>query len=226
MLRCAACGTRLTGDGGRYRHRDPCEAFVAARRRRAWKHQLVKWPGESYPAGFYEDLVPYALDALARSTSELVAGAAWYGEQRPQPDELAVRRIGTERDRALARYARDRDVAALERTMQRLDEEERSHMNITSDQPQWSEILGLVRDLPALWRDPDARPQDRRGLAEAAFESIDALGARRLAFNMGPPARGVQVQVVVGARGIEPTVTCYWPPSFLAGVERAFGGAG
>lgn len=224
MLRCAACGTRLTGDGGRYRHRNPCEAFVAARRRRAWKNQLVKWPGESHPASLYEDLVPYALDALALSTTQLVAGAAWYGDQQPQPDELAVRRIGTERDRALTRYARDRDVAALEHTMQRLDEEERSHLMITSDKPEWSEVIGLIRDLPALWRDPDARPEDRRALAEEAFESIDALGARRLAFNMGPPARGVQVQVVVGARGFEPTVTCYWPPWVLASVERTFGG--
>ena len=30
MLECAACGQRLIGDSGRYRHRDPCPAFEAA----------------------------------------------------------------------------------------------------------------------------------------------------------------------------------------------------
>jgi hypothetical protein len=29
MLRCSACGRRLIGDTGRYRHTEPCEAFIA-----------------------------------------------------------------------------------------------------------------------------------------------------------------------------------------------------
>jgi len=43
MLHCAACGTRLTGDTGYYRHREPCEAFIGAApahsgRGRSWGH--------------------------------------------------------------------------------------------------------------------------------------------------------------------------------------------
>jgi DNA invertase Pin-like site-specific DNA recombinase len=228
MLRCAACGRRLIGDSGRYRHRDPCAAFTTARRRRAWKNQLVRTPGNSYPARFYEDLVPYALDAMALQTRDLVAGAAWYAEQQPVPDPLALRRVTAERDRALSRYSRDRDVAALERRMAELDAEEaaiRTDVGTVSA-PDWSEVVELVRELPALWSDADARPEDRRALAVASFESVDALGARRLAFTMAPPAGGVQVVVVVGARGIVAAVTVHWPPSFLAGVERTFGTGG
>jgi DNA invertase Pin-like site-specific DNA recombinase len=82
MLRCAACGRRLIGDQGRYRHRNACPEFTAARRKRAWKNKLVKWPGESYSANFYESLVPYALDAIALSTRDVALSASWYRDQR------------------------------------------------------------------------------------------------------------------------------------------------
>lgn len=228
MLRCAACGRRLIGDQGRYRHREPCPEFGAARRRRAWKHQLVKWPGESYPAAFYEDLVPHALEAVALSTRDLVDAAAWYADQRPAVDELALRRVTADRERCLSRYARDRDVAALERRMAELDEQERALREVerVSSSPDWSEVLALVRDLPALWADPDARAEDRRALAEAAFASIDALGARRLRFTMTPAAGGVQVLVSVGARGTVASVTCNWPPSLHGRIERSVGTGG
>lgn len=227
MLRCAACGTRLTGDGGRYRHRNPCPEFVAARRRRAWKNALVKWPGESHPAALYEDLVPRVLSAASLSAADLARGAAWYATRQPVPDPVALRRLAAERERALARYARDRRIDALEQRMAELDADEAA-LQIPQDlqPPDWAEVLALVQALPALWSDPDARPEDRRALAEAAFTSIDALGARRVAFTMTPEAGGAQVQVVVGARGVEPTVTVTWPPSRLSAVEHSFGTGG
>jgi hypothetical protein len=121
---------------------------------------------------------------------------------------LALRRIEVEHERALARYSRDRNVDGLERRMAEIDAEEaaiRADLGTVSADD-WPEILELVRNLPALWSDPDARPEDRRELATAAFSSIDALGARRLAFSMAPPAHGVQAVVMVGARGREPTL--------------------
>ncbi len=216
MLRCAACGRRLIGDSGRYRHVEPCEAFSAARRRQAFRSRLVKTPGHSYPAKFYEDLVPYALEAISLSAKELTLGAAWHAEQQPGPDPLALRRVEVERERALARYSRDRNVDGLERRMGEIDAEEaaiRADLGTVSADD-WSEILKLVRNLPALWSDPDAQPEDRRELATAAFSSIDALGARRLAFSMAPPAYGVQAVVMVGARGFEPPTP--WPPAKCA----------
>lgn len=59
--------------------------------------------------------------------------------------------------------------------------------------PDWSAVLELIRDLPALWSDPDARPEDRRALTEASFESADALGAhvawRRVRSRHAVPTR-------------------------------------
>jgi DNA invertase Pin-like site-specific DNA recombinase len=228
MLRCGACGRRLIGDSGRYRHLEPCAEFTAARRRRAWKNQLVKAKGSSYPAAFYEDLVPHALQAMALSASQLVAGAAWYVDQRPEPDVLGLRRVATERDRALARYARDRDVATLERAMAQLDAEERAlqEHEDSSSLPEWPELVAKLRDLASLWSHPGVSAESRKALAEAAFESVDAIGARRLAFTMSPPAGGVQAVVMVGARGFDPTVTIHWPPALVADVERTFGRGG
>ena len=51
MLECAACGQRLIGNSGRYRHRDPCPAFEAAvhQPRRPVRGQHQRVPGRSYP---------------------------------------------------------------------------------------------------------------------------------------------------------------------------------
>ena len=83
-------------------------------------------------------------------------------------------------------------------------------------------MVELIRDLPALWSDPDARPEDRRALAEASFESVHVLGARRLAFAMAPPASGVQAVVMVGARGVRGVrLTFRAPRGVRMGVEVA-----
>lgn len=224
MLRCAACGRRLIGDAGRYRHLEPCTAFTAARRRSAFRNRLVRTPGHSYPAAFYEDLVSPALAAIALSARDLVDGAAWYATQTPPVDELALRRLAADRDRALARYARDRDVVALERSMQRLDEQEHALRNNprNNPRPDWHEVLELVRDMPAMWADPDAQPPHRRALAVAAFESIDALGARQLTITTTPAAGGVQAVVMVGATGFDPEVTITRAPWLPATAEQAF----
>ena len=166
----------------------------------------MKHPGESYPASFYEDLVPHALKAIELSAPDLVAGAAWYAKRTPVRDDVALRRVAAERDRALSQYRREREVAALERRMAKLDDEEqRLRTDVdTPSMPAWGEVLEVIRDLPALWANPDARAEDRKALAEAAFESIDALGARQVAFKTTASAGGVQAVVMVGARGFEP----------------------
>ena len=226
MLRCAACGRRLVGDSGRYRHLEPCDEFTAARRRQVYRNRLVRTPGHSYPAAFYEELVGYALSTVALSARDLVDAAAWYSQPEPAVDELALRRVAADRERALARYARDRDVVTLERTMAQLDAREaavKSASRYSADIPAWPEVLELLRDLPAMWADPDARAEDRRALAEAAFVSIDALGARELTVTTTPDAGGVQAVVRVGARGVEPTVSISRAPWLDRRVEQVFG---
>ncbi len=120
MLHCAACGKRLTGDTGYYRHREPCLSFVAARPEHRGRGQS---PGHAYRRELYEEIVE-ALLAEASIRAGAIAGVVGeVSRVMPGPDRSAPDRIARERDRAMARYLRDRDGAALEATMSRLDRE-------------------------------------------------------------------------------------------------------
>lgn len=76
---CAACGRRLTGHVGRYRHVDACAEFKAARPAvTPWKSPGAgRVKGESYKAEVYDDLVPQLLDRVrvgAITKTRVVAG--------------------------------------------------------------------------------------------------------------------------------------------------------
>ena len=124
MLHCSDCGRHLIGDTGRYRHPDACEAFTSVRRepRKRLQGQRRNMPGASYRADEYEAIVREVLADVSLGAEHI---AAVVGETRDaEPDRLAIARIGRERDAALARYRRDRDLRSLERTMASLDEQE------------------------------------------------------------------------------------------------------
>ncbi len=72
LLACAACGRRLTGHVGRYRHLDACEAFTAAAPRRVQSDGATIDPrvrGESYKAEVYEDAIGRAFEHVAVSST-------------------------------------------------------------------------------------------------------------------------------------------------------------
>lgn len=101
-------------------------AFEAAHRRAAVEQQVPdldngrNMPGASYRTDEYEAIVREVLADVSLGAEHI---AAVVGETRDaEPDRLAIARIGRERDAALARYRRDRDLRALERTMAALDE--------------------------------------------------------------------------------------------------------
>ncbi|MCC6619488.1 MAG: hypothetical protein IT341_10680 [Chloroflexi bacterium] len=225
MLRCAACGERLIGDTGRYRHRRPCAAFTAARRRRAWKNQLVKSLGTSYAQALYEGAIGSALEQWALDPGQLTEAAAIDSSRRSAlTDGLALKRIEAERDRALARYRRDRDASRLEATMATLDTEE-NHLR-TSGPPagaRWPELLPWLRSLARMWT--EARADERRRLAEQLFIHVDALGCRELTIIPTPAAVGLvgaQSVTVVGARGVGPiTVTVRTPTPLRPAAARS-----
>lgn len=176
MLRCAACGRRLIGDTGRYRHTDPCPRFVAAavmpKRRNRGEHREVL--GRSYPADVYEHLVAEVLGRVALGADVVTAAMAERAVE--EPDRVSLVRIDRDRDQAIARYRRSRDTGELERTMARLDAEAKAARNAepTPALPA-AEAAALLRNLPALWAEA---PGSRRALAESMFESIEVLGLR------------------------------------------------
>ncbi|MGC8635000.1 MAG: hypothetical protein ACP5VP_10105 [Candidatus Limnocylindrales bacterium] len=130
MLECAACGQRLIGDSGRYRHRDPCPAFEAAvsQPRRPVRGQHRRVSGRSYVQGAYEQFVPLVLERVRLGADDIAATVALYQEagETGEMDTETLARIERERDRAMLRYRRTRDAAELEATMRRLDAEEQA----------------------------------------------------------------------------------------------------
>ena len=123
MLRCADCGRRLDGDTGHYRHREPCEAFLAAQPPRPKHRGRVDRKG--YRREWYEAVVGDLLTMVSLRADTLTAVVGQVTEAaESEPDRLALARIERERESALGRYRRDRDARALEATMARLDADE------------------------------------------------------------------------------------------------------
>lgn len=186
MLHCAGCGRHLIGDTGRYRHPDPCEAFTTVRRepRKRGRGQRKAMPGHSYRAAEYEAIVRDVLGDVSLGADRIAAVVE--ATRAPEPDRLALARIGRERDAALARYRRDRDLHALEATMAALDEQE-AEARDRKPAPELTaaEVTAYLRDLPRLW---DDAPRSRRGLAESLFQRVEVLGLRRMHLEPTPAA--------------------------------------
>jgi hypothetical protein len=205
LLACAACGRRLTGHVGRYRHQDACEAFRAAAPRRVQRDGATVDPrvrGESYKLDVYEDAIGRALEHVAVSSTLKVSTVAI--ARRPDPDGgdvLARARIRREREKAALLFAKDRDLGKLEATMARLDAEAEAEAARPSRVPTAAEARAYLESLPELW----AKTSDagRHAIAEAVFERIDVLGATDFTFTLTAHAR---------ARG--------WDAAFGAGVVR------
>lgn len=218
MLRCAACGRRLIGDSGRYRHVDACADFTAARRRQAFRNRLVRTAGQSYPAKLYEGWVEGVVDKAALTVADMVSAAELYRSASPVVDEVGLRRITRQRDEALRAYAVSRDVKALEGQMKALDAEEARLRQPTDSRPAWEEVVAVLRDLPAMWR--EAEGADRRVVAEALIDSVDVLGVRTMTVLFKSGIRG-EVTVGVGARGFEaslPTIKVTMPWGAAEGI--------
>ena len=217
MLECAACGQRLIGNSGRYRHRDPCPAFEAAvhQPRRPVRGQHQRVPGRSYPQDAYERIVPLVLERVCLAADDIAQAVALYQATAggAEADPSAEDRIERERDRALARYKRTRDPLELEATMRRLDAEEQAARHAVARAPlSAAEVVAYLRDLPRLWA--DGQPEQRRALAEALFARVRALGISRIEITPTEAAAerglaeafGADEVVMVGARGVEPSL--------------------
>jgi DNA invertase Pin-like site-specific DNA recombinase len=201
LLACAACGRRLTGHVGRYRHLDACEAFKAAAPRRVQRDGATVDPrvrGESYKLEVYEDAIGKAFEHVAVSSTLKASTVAL--ARRPDPehgDVLAQARITRERDQAALRFAKDRDLGRLEATMARLDAEAQAAVVRPSRIPTVAEARTYLESLPDLW----AKTSDagRHAIAEAVFERIDVLGANDFSFTLTASAKARGWDAAFGA---------------------------
>jgi hypothetical protein len=186
LLFCAGCGRRLTGHGGRYRHVDPCQAFLDARPDGPPPaFPLVRVNGHSYPADTCDGIVPMVLAHVAANASVQASVVGLLAERTESVDSLALARIAKEREAAMARYLRDRDPLALETTMTRLDQEEAEARSATKTVDP-NATLAYLTDLPRLWR--ETAPERHRNLAEAMFERIEVLGTKEAIIHPTPEA--------------------------------------
>jgi hypothetical protein len=144
-------------------------------------------PGHSYRAEEYEAIVRDVLGDVSLGADRIAAVVE--ATRAPEPDRLALARIGRERDAALARYRRDRDLQALEAAMAALDEQEaEARDRQPAPEPSDAEVVAYLRDLPRLW---DEAPDSRRGLTESLFERVEVLGLRRMHLEPTPAAVAV-----------------------------------
>ncbi|MGC8635294.1 MAG: hypothetical protein ACP5VP_11685 [Candidatus Limnocylindrales bacterium] len=205
LLACAACGRRLTGHVGRYRHLEACEPFKAAAPRRHRRNARTnldhRVKGESYKVEVYEEAIGLAFEHVAVS-STLNAGTIAEAT-RPASDGgdvLAQARIARERERAALRFAKDRDLGRLEATMARLDAEAEAAVVRPSLVPTAAEARAYLESLPELW----AKTSDagRKAIAEAVFERIDVLGASDFTFTLTAQAKARGWDAAFGAGAV------------------------
>lgn len=204
LLACAACGRRLIGHVGRYRHTEACEPFRGAAPRRVQRDGETLDPrvrGESYKVELYEQAIGWAFEHVAVSSTLKASTVALARRPEPDGDALVRARISRERERAALRFAKDRDLGQLEATMARLDAEAAAAVVRPSRLPTAAEARAYLESLPDLW----AKTSDagRKAIAEAVFERIDVLGVTDYTFTLTAAAK---------ARG--------WDAAFGPGVLR------
>jgi DNA invertase Pin-like site-specific DNA recombinase len=185
MLHCAAWGARLTGDTGYYRHREPCRAFAEARPAAGRKGRMK---GHAYRMELYEQIVDELLTLAAVAAPTIASVVRQVAAQPTSGRTDATPAIEAERDRALARYRRDRDAAGLERTMSELDRRQRR----LSEQEEGAEVppevaAGYLMELSDTWRKAEGG-RGRRLLAAALFDRIEVLGLREATVHVSAEA--------------------------------------
>ena len=191
MLHCAACGKRLTGDTGYYRHREPCAQFVAARPEHRGRGRTL---GHAYRRELYERIVEELLAEASVGASAIAGVVGVVGvvgevnQAASATDRLVLDRIARERERTMAHYLRDRDASRLEQTMTRLDQEQAAaETRERSDDIPADVAVRYVQDLPETWRKAEGG-SGRQLLASALFDRIDVLGIQEATVHLSAHA--------------------------------------
>ncbi len=175
-LYCGACGRRLTGDTGYYRHREPCPDFVAAApERRPGRGQTH---GHAYAMDRYEAIVEGLLGHVTLDAAQLAAVVAYNSQATTGPSGADLDRIARERQRTLDRYLRDRDTARLDQAMAALDRDQAALQAPRPAEPVPADVaVRFLRELPVTWAEAKGG-KGRQLLASAVFDRIEVLGLR------------------------------------------------
>jgi hypothetical protein len=183
MLHCAACGKRISGDSGFYRHDKACPEYRVAQP--AWP---ANWKGRHDGKGYRRELIEDAVGVLldrvsvnAHLVSEVVGRVV---PARSGPEETVLRRIERERADAAARVVKDRDYDALRATMERLDREESAARVVRQTEGIPAErAVSYLQSLGEAWRLAGGGP-GRAELARSLFTRVEASGFQAMRFHL------------------------------------------
>src|SRR5664280_1443184 len=191
-LRCSGCSRFLYGDVGRYRHPAPtCEAFIAAtptvRRRYTTGHDK-RVQGHSYPQEWYEHAIGRLLEQVGGvDETSITEAVRLYNDRPAEVDKMTLTRIDRDRDELGRRLARNRDVAAWQTGMARLDGEEQiARQPVQSGRLTPPEVVAYLRSLPKLWT--DSGPDGRQALALGLFARTEVIGFEQMIYELTPDA--------------------------------------
>jgi hypothetical protein len=139
--------------------------------------------------GYYRDREPCAAFVAASVGAGTITRVVDEVSRAAAPDRTVLDRIARERERAMARYLRDRDAAHLDQTMTHLDGEQAAAATTTEsvDVIPADVAVRYVRNLPETWRRADGG-QGRRLLASSLFERVDVLGIQEATFHLSAHA--------------------------------------
>lgn len=112
-----------------------------------------------------------------------------------EADAFTRTRIERDRQTAIARYVRDRDVVALQATMARLDMEMSQAKERGGGEVKPEQALHYLSNPAELWNDTE--PAERRAIAEATFDRIEAM---RLDLMIHPSTEGGTLRLVGSLR--------------------------
>ena len=202
LLACAACGRRLIGHVGRYRHPTYARRSGPPPRRVQRDGATIdpRVKGESYKVEVYEQVIGRAFEHVAVSARLKVDTVAL--ARRPEPDGGDVLAPPASPGSATGRRCSSRGIvtsAASRRQWPASTPRRQRRCVRPSRIPTAAEARAYLEELPTLW----AKTSDagRHAIAEAVFERIDVLGATDYTFTLTAHAK---------ARG--------WDAAFGAGV--------
>ena len=176
QLHCAACGRRLTGDTGYYRHRQPCQAFVEAAP--SSKPRRGRTNGHAYAMDTYESIVDGLLGHVTLDEAQLATVVNCDAGTSPGPSQAELDRVARARQKALEHYVRDRDTARLAEAMAALDRDQSALQAPKPAAPVPADVaVRYLRELPKTWAEAKGG-QGRAMLASALFDRVDVLGLR------------------------------------------------
>ena len=186
QLHCQACGKRLTGDTGYYRHREPCAEFVAAAPES--KPLRGQTNGHAYKMDRYEGIVDGLLGQVTLDAAQLAAVISFNAGAATGPSQSDMDRIAKERQKAVDRYLRDRDAVRLGEAMATLDRDQAALQAPRPAEPVPADVaVRFLRELPKTW----AKAKGGKGramLATALFDRIDVLGLREATVSLSAHA--------------------------------------